>query len=278
MYKMAVLDIDGTLVDDKGILSKKTIQTIQDVQKTGAVVTICTGRNIKKTLPIVKKAGIEVPFICIDGTILYDPIQGKVIEDLQLTQEETHFVLDIAKERNVFIEVSNGITYYKYIKNKEMLQYDIFNQHTFLGRIKSYFGGIEYFYEFERLKQLNAPYYQVVIAGDKKTVFDMKEEICNSNFGEIEVRDYLWEKYLFINRKGIKKSFGLKMLCKHFKIAMEDVVAIGDDRNDIDMIEMAGMGVAMENAVESVKEVADFITDTNNNHGAAQALEKYFLS
>lgn len=71
MYKLAVLDIDGTLIDNKGAISKRTIQTIADVGQLGGIVTICTGRNIRKALPVAKKANIKVPIGCIDGAVLF---------------------------------------------------------------------------------------------------------------------------------------------------------------------------------------------------------------
>ena len=277
MFKLAVLDIDGTLVDDKGQLSKKTIETVQTVKKSGAFVTICTGRNITKALPIVKKLKIEIPFVCIDGTLMYDPVKNKIIKDLKLSQEETHFILDTAKDKHAFVELSDGNKYYKYIKNKELLQYDIFNKHTIWGHMKSYFGGIRYISNFERLKGLKEPYYQIVIASEIDIIEEIKKEIQKGGFERIEIRDYLWEKFLFINRKGIKKSQGVQMLCNYFDVSIDEVVTIGDEENDVDMIQLAGMGVAMGNAVENVKAVADFVTANNNENGAALALEKYFL-
>ena len=71
MYKLAVLDIDGTLIDNKGNISKKTMQTIANVNQSREIVTICTGRNIRKALPVAKKAGIKVPIACIDGAVLF---------------------------------------------------------------------------------------------------------------------------------------------------------------------------------------------------------------
>ena len=71
MYKLAVLDIDGTLIDNKGTVSKRTIQTITAVEQSGGIVTICTGRNIRKALPVAKRAGIKVPIACIDGAVLF---------------------------------------------------------------------------------------------------------------------------------------------------------------------------------------------------------------
>ncbi len=277
MYKLAVLDIDGTLIDDKGQISQKTHDTIRTVRKNGGIVTICTGRNIRKALPVVQRAGIDVPFACIDGTLLFDPIKKEVLQDLRLSREEINFVLDAAMQEDAFVELCDGDKYYKYAGKEELYRYDIFNKRTFSGRIRSYLGGVRYKSSLEKMRTIVDPVYQIVIATDPRTRESIKDKILQNNCERIEVRDYLWEKYLFINRKDAKKSKGVEALCKYFGISMEETVTIGDERNDIDMLEMAGMGVAMGNAVESVKNVADFITLTNNEDGAAVALEKFFL-
>ena len=114
MYKLAVLDIDGTLIDNKGNISKKTIQTISEVQQSGGIVTICTGRNIRKALPIAKKAGIKVPIGCIDGAILIEPETKNIVEGLELSQYEIDLILFAAQSKQVFVELNTGYIYHKF--------------------------------------------------------------------------------------------------------------------------------------------------------------------
>ena len=104
-----------------------------------------------------------------------------------------------------------------------------------------------------------------------------KAKIESMNFPEIEIRDFIMDGYLFINSVGMGKARGMKILCDFYNIDIKDVIAIGDEMNDIDMLQEAGLGIAMGNAQEKVKEYADEIADTNENDGAAKVLEKYFL-
>lgn len=277
MYKLALIDIDGTLVDRNGNVPKKNIEVIQKAVKNNKIVTICTGRNIYKTIPIIKKIGIEVPVVCMDGTLIYNPKNNKIIKDLKLQDDEIEFIFDVSSNKDAYVEISDGYKYYKYIKDKSFLKYDNFNDHNFFGYIKSYFGGIRYLNNFNKLKNIKGPIYQVVVAAESYITNNIKNEIYLGSFGDIEIRDYLWDNYLFINKKGIKKSMGMNMLCEIFNVSLKETIAIGDEMNDLDMIEAAGVGVAMGNAVESVKRVADFITDSNDNSGVAVALEKYFF-
>lgn len=277
MYKLAVLDIDGTLVDDKGHVSKKTIQTIRAVHENGGIVTLCTGRNIRKTLPVVKEARIFAPIVCMDGTVLFDPKQNKILKDFQMSKKETFQILDFLKDTPTYVEIADGDKYFKYFRSKEYQKYDIFNKHDFWGKIHSYTGGIRYLKEFSGFKKMNGPFYQILVAAEEETTKEISRRIRQSGLDRVEIRDHLWRGYLFIHREGIKKSNGIKMLCDYFHIPIEEVVAIGDERNDLDMIEAAGMGIAMGNAVKSVKKAADDITLKNTEDGVAKALEKYFL-
>lgn len=277
MYKLAVLDIDGTLINNKGNISKKTIQTIADVNQSGGIVTICTGRNIRKALPIAKKAGIKGAMGCIDGAVLIEAQTGNIIEGLELSQHEIDLVLSSAQGKEVFAEINTGYIYYKFAENEKEYRYDIFNKRTAFGRIKSYIGGVRYIKSWEQLRAIPSPIYQIVIAGKSDVISEIKDTIQQGDCSKIDIREHLWEKYLFINRKGGNKASGVERLCKYFGIAMEQTITIGDDRNDIDMLEKAGLGIAMGNAHENIKKISDYVTASNEEDGVALALEKFLL-
>lgn len=278
MYKLAVIDIDGTLIDNKGNISEKTKKTILEVTNTGGIVTICTGRNIRKALPVAKKAGITAPIGCIDGAVLVQPQTGNIIEGLELSKSEIDFILSATEGKELFIEVNTGYFYYKFATAEKEYRYDIYNKRTIQGRIKSFLEGIRYIKNWSELKTISAPVYQIVIAGKTNVIEEIKETIQQGNYNRIDVREHLWERYLFINRKGGNKSSGVERLCHYFGITMNETVTMGDDRNDIDMLEKAGLGIAMGNAKEEIQKAADYITASNEENGVALALEKFFLT
>lgn len=277
MYKLAVTDIDGTLVDSKGNISQKTLNTIKRVTDQGIPFTVCTGRNITKAMPVAKKLGLKVPFVCIDGIIIYDPIIGKPVLDMSMSEENVKKIVNLGAERGTFIEVSDGYKYYKYLPTKAHRKYDCFNQHNFSGKVKSYMGGIRYVSSPKDLCRVKGPIYQVVIGADDEIAREITSIVREQGFKSIEVRDGLWKEFLFINHQGMGKARGVRLLCDYFQISPEEVIAFGDERNDIDMLELVGMGVAMDNADESVKAVADYVTLSNDDDGVADALTKFFL-
>lgn len=278
MYKMAVCDIDGTLVNSKGHLSKKTIEVVKKINNGNGIVTLCTGRNVTKTMPIAKKLDIKSVFVCIDGILLYDPVKKSIINDRPISMEKVKKLAQYGFEKNMYIEVSDGYKYYKFFPTKEHIKYDVYNKHDFKGRIKSYFGGIRYIKNIDDFWKIKGNFYQIALAGEKIECDCAKKDIEHMNIEDVEIRDFIMEKYIFMNHIGMGKSRGLKILCDLYNIDINDVIAIGDEMNDIDMLQEAGLGVAMGNAKDEVKKYADEITDTNDNNGAAKILEKYFLS
>lgn len=279
MYKMAVLDIDGTIVDDKGRLSRRTIEVINKVRRSGALVTICTGRNLRNTLPIIAKTKIDVPVSCIDGTFIFDPKTGRISDDLTMGRERAEAVLNTAGELDLYTELSDGKRYYKYISSADKLRYDIYNKHTVPGRIKSHIKGVRYTRNIDSLYRLTGgTVYQIAVAGVSEELSIFRKRLDELAVPDIEIRDYLLEGYLYINRTGIRKERGLELLCRKLGIHVNETVAIGDEMNDLDMIRAAGLGVAMGNAVEQVKLASGYVTLTNNEDGAAAALEKIFLN
>lgn len=277
MYKMAVCDIDGTLIGKNGEISKRTIETIKKINSSKGIVTLCTGRNITKTMPVAKKLGIKTPFVCIDGILLYDPLKKTPVMDKTISKDVVETISKYGLENNMYIEVSDGYKYYKFFPTKDHRKYDIYNKHTFSGRIKSFLGGIRYVKSIESFMDIKGHLYQIVLAGEKEQVLMAKAKIESMNFPDIEIRDFIMDGYLFINSVGMGKARGMKILCDFYNIDIKDVIAIGDEMNDIDMLQEAGLGIAMGNAQEKVKEYADEIADTNENDGAAKVLEKYFL-
>ncbi|MGL4789851.1 MAG: HAD family hydrolase, partial [Anaerotignaceae bacterium] len=266
------------LINNKGQVSQRTVDTINKVSQLGIPTTLCTGRNITKTLPIAKRLNLKVPFVCIDGILLFDPITQKPLNDMSISRSHAEKIIEIGKEYNTFLEVSNGYKYYKHFPTKAHIKYDTFNKHHLMGRISSYLGGIRYVKDPNRLLDIEGTIYQSVIAAPKDIAKEIAQVIRQEALEKVEVRDNLWQEYLFINHEGMGKARGVKLLCDHFKINPKEVIAFGDERNDLDMLEFVGCGVAMDNAQDSVKEIADKTTLSNEFDGVAVELEKLFLS
>ena len=276
MNKLLFTDIDGTLTNSKGKIPEKNIKAINRLADKGIKTVLCTGRNITKALPVAKALNINLPIVCIDGILLYDVKNKRTIHGMLLENSEAKELINIAEKFGVFAEASNGYKYYKHIHSKDQLKFDFFNSHTPIGRLKSYLGGIRYLNSYSELKKISGGYYQVTIGCDENIKKEIIEEIKSKGFENIDIRDNLWDGYIFINRKGADKSRGIDILCSKFGISPDETVSIGDDLNDLGMLEFCGTGVAMGNALDKVKKAADFVTLTNDENGFALACERFF--
>ena len=276
MYRLVVSDIDGTLVDKEGKLHPETIAAVRRIQQKGILFTVSTGRNIKKALPIAKALSLTVPFFCIDGILAYDLQQKQIRWGAKLEQSQVEQLIAIGKEEGTFLELNDGFRYYKYLPEKRHEAFDFYNSHTPWGRFKSYLGGVEYVKRPEDLLRHGENAFQVVLAEEKEKAKAVSARVKAAGIGDIEVRDHLWDEFLFINRTGMGKDRSIRVLTEHYGISPEEVVAFGDEKNDLDLLSSAGLGVAMGNAVEDVKACADAIAPTNDENGVAAMLKKLF--
>lgn len=280
MYKLVAIDIDGTTVDKKGKLSKKTINTIKKVVKKGVPVCIVTGRNVYNAQKVVKKLNIKTPFICADGAIMVDTAQNKIIFEKSFSKGQLEEILSTLNKHDVYIEMSSKNHYYQYIKRKELGKYNYGGSpNNMAGKLKRVIKhNVRYVRNLKKFLESSEPINQVIFIGEPENVENAKKDIIKKNYDNLEIRDNLWSNFVFLVHSSCKKSDGVKLLCSHYGCSMSEVMAIGDELNDIDMIEKAGLGIAMENANPRIKEVANFVTLSNDYDGVAYALEKFILN
>lgn len=267
MYKIAVLDIDGTISPKDDIVSQRVIETIHKTIKKGFPVCVCTGRNFAQARPVIETLGTDTPFVTIDGSIAFNPTDNKPIFENKLPEEILTGIAAEACRHNVYIEAVSCSNYNKYVANA--LRYDYG-----LGESNPH---AVYYDTFDKFLEVVPDTYEFIFGGPEKEVQKLQNALADKYGDGVGIRHALWPGYIFVAAPENGKAFGVKRLCRHFGFDMSEVVAIGDDLNDLDMLTEAGMGVAMGNAVERAKQVSDYITDTVENDGVALALEKFFL-
>lgn len=263
-FKLLVFDLDDTLLADDLTISYANKAAIREAKKKGIHVVLCSGRPMDSMMPYAEELDIHSDDDYIvsyngaiinmfDGTrVLYKPVEGKALNTL----------IDIGRSLDIDVQLyTDELTVEK---------------HT--DRTKHY----------EGLTGLHA-----VVVEDLK-VFDSSVKVLynHSNRDELEqLRIDLNEKfpdqfnifyskpyYLEVLNKSVSKGLAVKYLADILGIEREEVLAVGDGYNDVSMIEYAGTGVAMRNAPEGVKEIADHITErTNNESVVVEIMEKYII-
>ncbi|CAH1209517.1 5-amino-6-(5-phospho-D-ribitylamino)uracil phosphatase YcsE [Paenibacillus allorhizoplanae] len=242
-YKLIALDMDGTLLNEDKKISAENQAAIREASAQGKVVIMSTGRGAISAMPFVKELGLSTPLVVVNGSEVW------ASPDTLLKRT----LVPIETIRNLHqLAVENDCWWWAYsvagVFNRESEGLDM-DQHEWLK-----FG---YFTDnAEKLQRIRD------VVSSWGTL-----EITNSHPSNLE-----------LNPLGISKATGVETVCQLLGIAMSEVIAMGDSENDIAMIREAGLGVAMGNAQEEVKRIADITTVTNNEHAVAQVIRTYLLT
>lgn len=266
-FKMVCLDIDGTLLNSRHEITEKTKQVIQQVANEKQIpVILVSARMPKGMLFLQKELNIVQPIICYSGAFIWNNRDSLL---------------------NITIPVSNVKKVYTIVKS--------------LGiHISLYKDDEWYIEEMDEWAKQESEITNISPAiTDFNNLFTMWEQentgpnkiLCMAESHDIQqldakMKDYLSNHlniypskpaYLEIMPNHATKTSAIECLCREFDIQQKEILAIGDNYNDLNMIEYAGLGIAMGNAPEEVKQIADDITLSNDEDGVAEALKKYIL-
>lgn len=261
-YKLMAVDMDGTLLNPDSIITPYTEKIVKQAVKNGLIFTLCTGRPLQGVKRYVDQLGLDCPVITYNGAVIAHSTTGEILFSQSMDADEARRVYNIAKQKNtMFIIWSRNRLYASEISDKTHFYEEITNTEAVL---------IE---DFEKI--LADGITKMLWYDDADTLEKWIGELKQENFVHTtftKSRAYFLE--FFSNKTS--KAVAMEKLGEYYSISKEEMIAVGDQTNDLPMIEYAGMGVAMGNAVEAVKAVADYITATNSEDGVAQVILKYF--
>lgn len=255
MKKMIVLDLDGTTLRNDKTVSDNTISTLLECRGQGNNILFATARPPRDAYKYVPVPLRDNPIICYNGACIISSEKLNVLYKKEIPKEDVLKVLDIIEKHgynNMCIEVNDAL-------------YSNFDTTDFFGNAKNCIVDLKEM-EFEAA-------YKVIICSKKQITDDVIKEFPKSCKGIITDNGTLCQ---IINSEASKWTC-IESLSKKLDIAKENIIAFGDDFNDLDMIKNAGVGIAMGNAQQEIKNIADFVTDTNTNDGVAKYLDKNIL-
>lgn len=268
MYKLIAIDIDGTLINSQGEISPRVNEAIRAAQARGVKVVLVTGRPIGGVANYVKELGLDEEddfVVTYNGAFVQNTHTGEVMQENFLSYDDLEDLFALSKEIKTpmhYFDIN-----YIYTPNKEINHYTVYE--SYVNDIPLVYQPLE-----EVTKDISIP----------KVMFIDKPERLDETIAAIP--NAVKEKYtmlrsapyfLEILHPQVSKGLVLEQLANDLGIEREAVISIGDGGNDISMIDFAGCGVAMENAVEEVKAVADFHTKSNDADGVAYAIEQLVL-
>lgn len=268
-YKLLVLDVDGTLLNDAKEISKRTLATLRKVQQMGVRIMLASGRPTYGLLPLAKQLELgtyEGFILSYNGGQIISAKTGEVIFEKRISPEMLPY---LEKKAN-----KNGFAILTYDENRVVAN-DTDNEHV---RQEAEINGMV----TDRQEEFSiavdfAPCKVMLVSDNEEALVGLEEHWRRRLAGVLDV--FRSEPY-FLEVVGcsVDKANSLAALMSRLDIQTDEVMALGDGVCDVTMLQMAGLGVAMGNAPDSVKRCADFITLSNNEDGVAVAVEKAILA
>ncbi|TDL33089.1 HAD family phosphatase [Jeotgalibacillus sp. S-D1] len=241
--KLIALDMDGTLLKNDHTISDYTRKIIKKAQQQGVKVMVSTGRPLINCQEIVESLDLASYLITVNGSEIWDS-DLNLVDRTMIDVDHIDQMYELAKKHEThFWSSTVGGVWNKNTAFPERLE-----EHEWLK-----FG-----FDIE----------------DDEVRETIREELTLNNALEITNSS---ETNIEVNAAGINKAAAIRKVCERLNITMDEVMTVGDSLNDLAMINEAGIGVAMGNAQQAVKNAADWITDTNEQDGVAKAIEKFVL-
>ena len=253
MSKLIVLDLDGTLLRNDKTVSNETINVLLKFKEANNKILFATARPPRDAYKYVPEILRNNPIICYNGACMID--NQELVYKKELSKKDTLEITEIAEKwgyNQICIEINDKL-------------YSNFDTSEFFGNALN---------QKVNLAEMNfEKAYKVIICSKKTISQNFVNSLPNSCKGVITDRGELCQ---IMNREASKWT-STKQLSEKLGMSIDDIIAFGDDYNDLEMIKNAGIGIAMGNAEESVKKVADFVTNTNMNDGIANYIKENIL-
>ncbi|NLL73678.1 MAG: sugar-phosphatase [Clostridiales bacterium] len=267
MYKLIAIDMDGTLLNDNKEISDKCQKYFEILKKKGIKIVLATGRPLDGVMPYVEQLGLldeDEYVVTYNGALVQSTVNKKILYNKPLSIDSYRELYTVSKQFGVNIHALTDSSVLTPKKNPYTKIESTINQ------IPTIEGPVE---DVDASTNI----VKVMFVDDPKKL----DEVIPL------IPQWIRDKYSILRSatiflefldKSVNKGVGVSAIAKQLGIKQEEVICIGDAGNDIAMIEYAGLGVAMGNATDDAKAVADYITLTNEEDGVAHVIEKFVLN
>lgn len=264
-YKLICADIDGTLLNDDKKLLPEVVKSLRDAARAGIKIALVSGRMPAGVELIERELNVQCIKVCNAGTYILS--EDRCISSKCLSLDAMQNIYEnVAKKNNIPLWI---------FKDKKWFVTDIDKYVT------REMGIIQFKAQVASIEELAKKWSEektgpnkLLLAADPDVIPRLYREMTELSLKDINFACSA-EIYIEIFPTGVTKGKALSEICKEFNISKEETIAFGDQELDISLIEEAGTGIAMGNAIKELKDKADFVTKSNNEAGIAYALKKY---
>lgn len=269
-YQLIALDMDGTLLTSDKKITAKTLETIEKAIEKGKHVVLSSGRAMDELKAYERELAVLSYGIMESGAIVYDFRKKENVYQAKVAPEMINKIMETAQLEDTMIQFfseGHSITEQKKIANMREFEMEIYQ--PMFEKICWMVDDMHVYYEQEKPNVEKINIYHKDTESRLRTYERLKDLPLSFSFSEITS--------LEISPEGVSKGEGLKKLCEYLGISVEDTICVGDADNDLPILKIAGLAVAMGNANEQVKAVSDVIVSDNDHEGCREAIRKYLL-
>ena len=267
-YKMIVLDLDGTLTNNKKEITPRTKQTLMQAQAAGVHVVLASGRPTYGIVPLAEELKLKESggyILAFNGGKIIDCTNNEILFEQKLDEQLVPILYQEAKKAGMEILTYQGEGIAATNKDDKYVQHE-----AFINKMP-----VMQYDDF--LNQLVYPINKCLIVGDPTPLHELELRLAKELEGKMDIYRSA-DFFLECVPLGIDKARSLDRLTSSLGISCEEIIACGDGYNDLSMIRFAGLGVAMANAAEDIQREADFVTLSNEEDGVAHVIERFILS
>jgi hypothetical protein len=269
-YRLLVLDVDGTILDKEGNISAEDAEALARVRQSGIQISLSTGRVVQACLKIIERLSLDGYHMFFDGAVVSKASDNSEIYVQPINREVVKRAVEFARRHDIYLELFSASHYFV-------------ERESWASEIRRSFFGIEAtVVDFTDLWQRERIVKAQLIASSPQEA--VKAEKFYRHFDD-SLR-FSWAKtpaypsidFINVIAPEVSKGKALEALASHLRVSLDEVMAVGDGTNDIPLLTSAGLAVAMGDAPDEVKAVADYITLDIDHNGLAAAIEKFLLS
>jgi Cof subfamily protein (haloacid dehalogenase superfamily) len=259
--QLVAIDMDGTLLNSRHQLSPGNEAALRRAQEAGIQIVFATGKTRTSAIPIIDKLKLATPGVYSQGLVVYDG-DGSILYERRLAGSLARKVADFVQEANCSMVAYSGDDIVTSVRDAYT---DVFIKYHEPAPI-AYGSWTAVF--------AARPINKFIIVSTRERIDQIRprlEQAIGHEATIVQALDYMVE----ILPPGASKGDGLRRVLAHLQVDPAQVMAIGDGENDVEMLALAGVGVAMGNAMPAARQAADLVTGTNDEDGVAQALARF---
>lgn len=261
---LVVIDLDGTLLNSAKQISDATVAILQKARKTGVKIVLATARPPRSVMPFYTQLNLDTPMINYNGALVYDPCSSRILMHRPIARDLAQQIVASVRRQYPQVLVSAEIMDKWYTDRVD----ERFATETARQHKPDVVGPLE--------EWLTVDVTKLLLLGKPERISEVMASFHKEfthMIAMVQTEGYL----LQIMHATVSKAQALRVVAHELGVSREQVMAIGDNANDVAMLQWAGIGVAMDNAPPAVKAVADYITDHHDADGAAKAIHNIIV-